>query len=58
MLSKIPFHGSVVKTWDGLVKVLPFTAQCQLLMTLEKKPFENIVGKRDYDGIKDFSPFP
>ena len=36
----------------------PFTTQSRLLMTLGKKPFENIVGKGENAGNQHFPLFP
>ena len=36
----------------------PFTTYSTLLMTLRKKPFENIVGKGGNAGNQHFLPFP
>ena len=35
----------------------PFTAQCQLLTTMRKKPFVNIVGKGENAGYQHFLLF-
>ena len=38
--------------------VSPFTTQSRLLSTLEKKPFENTVGKGENAGNQHFLLFP
>ena len=41
-----------------LIFVKPFTTQSQLLTTLKKNPFENIVGKGENAGNQHFLLFP
>ena len=43
---------------QGLNARLLFPTQCRLFMTLEKKPFENIVGKGENAGNQHFLLFP
>ena len=41
-----------------MIIIQPFTTQSQLLTTLKKKPFENIVGKGENAGDLHFLLFP
>ena len=53
MFSKVVFF-RVAKSWDCVVKSLPFTKQLRILTTQEMQSFENIVGKGENAGNQHF----
>ena len=53
-----PCQSALKPFFYSVCSIQPFTTQSPLLMTLAKKPFENIVGKGENAGNQHFLLFP